>query len=120
MNDKKNIWAVLDMPDEAKDKAKKLAKKAKKNIGKWLGELIEGLDENHPIVLKEAGNDNLSKSIKDDPFPNLKGIVDQALIFSIDRRLEDITTQLASIAVQIYDLKINNKFEKKSFWSRFL
>jgi hypothetical protein len=39
---------------------------------------------------------------------------------SFHEKLDDLTKQVANLAMQIYDLKIYEKFEKKSFWSRFL
>lgn len=130
MKDKKNIWGLLGVADEAKDKAKKLARKANKNMGKWVEDLIlsheEDMDSSEPKEIfagavgssllhykpKEFQNNNHSSS-------NMRDIIEEATMANIDVKLDDITKQLASIALQIYDLKINDKFEKKSFWSRF-
>jgi hypothetical protein len=39
---KNNLWAVLDVREEARDLAKKRAKLEKKKIGAWLSDLILG------------------------------------------------------------------------------
>jgi high-affinity Fe2+/Pb2+ permease len=139
MKDKKNVWAVLGMSNRAKDIAKKLAKKAGKNMGPWLEEALYYLEELDNMNNSSKDQDDLKSmsgaggsslihhkphafqdTIKQKPFGHAEFIMlEKQYLDDIHVKLDDLTKQVASLAMQIYDLKIYGKFEKKSFWSRF-
>lgn len=92
----KQVWAILGVSNQAKDEAKKLAKIAKKPIGKFVEDLIL--------------NNNMSDSKI------------YSLIQEQSRLQNEMNNAIAELTQQVVKLsfEINEKLQKKSFWSKFL
>lgn len=97
---KNNVWAVLNMREEAKDEAKKRAKLEGKKIGIWLSNHIMG-----------KGNvpENSNETLKSNSF--------------IAREIEEIKLGMKAIYDELGEIKMNIHpipTPKKSFFSKFL
>ena len=97
---KNNVWAVLDVSEEAKDEAKKRAKLEGKKIGIWLSNHIMG-----------KGNvpENSNETLKSNSF--------------IAREIEEIKLGMKAIYDELGEIKMNIHpipTPKKSFFSKFL
>lgn len=109
---KKNIWALLDVSEDARKNAKKRAKLAGKPIGKWITDLILSGQTSGQIVMGKTNieskaepiiNDNISKEV-DEIKLGIKVIYDE-----LNKLQQSIT--------QLYNEKILN--HKSKFFSKF-
>lgn len=97
---KNNIWAVLDVSEEAKDEAKKRAKLEKKKIGVWLSDYIMGKGNVH---------ENSDETLKRNSF--------------IAREIDEIKLGMKAIYDELGEIKMNTHpipTTKKNFFSKFL
>ena len=97
---KNNVWAVLDVSEEAKDEAKKRAKLEGKKIGIWLSKHIMGKGNVH---------ENPDETLKSNSF--------------IARGIDEIKLGMKAIYDELGEIKMNIHpipTPKKSFFSKFL
>lgn len=104
---KNNIWAVLNVSEEAKNEAKRRAKLEKKPIGEWLS---------HHIIGKESFYDNMGEKNKDDDLTLLVSITD-----TISTEIDELKLGMKAIYNKLEEFKPGKYVvTKRSFFGKFL